>query len=66
MRLISATALLQAGIFFLMPSLLDAQIKDEAAAPVALQDGLPARKPFGQMSRLVARWMINLSARSRI
>ncbi len=48
MRLISATALLQAGIFFLMPSLLDAQIKDEAAAPVALQDGLPARKPFGQ------------------
>ena len=48
MRLISATALLQAGIFFLMPSLLDAQIKDEAAAPVAPQDGLPARKPFGQ------------------
>ena len=48
MRLISATALPLAGILFLMPSLLLAQVKDEAAAPVRAPNGELARKPFGQ------------------
>ncbi|MBC7964976.1 MAG: hypothetical protein H7Z17_03540 [Fuerstia sp.] len=49
MRLISATALLQAGIIFLMPSLLVAQVKDETAtAPGEAPNAELARRPFGQ------------------
>ena len=48
MRFISATALPLAGILFLMPSLLLAQVKDEAVAPGGVPNGELARKPFGQ------------------
>ncbi len=48
MRLISATALPLAGILFLMPSLLLAQVKDDAVAPGGAPNTELARKPFGQ------------------
>ena len=48
MRLIYATALLQAGIILLVPALLVAQVKNEAAAKVEAPNAELERKPFGQ------------------